>query len=192
MSWCKRVLSAFVVSTFVAAGASAAPLLFVEPPYQLIAGGAVTSVELRISGLGDGVAPSLGGFDFTILYDPAIISLVGIGFGLDLGDPRLLESLVFSDQPAAGEVLLQEVSLLDIAALDAAQPPGFVMVTLTFRGIGAGISPIDYSLVTLADASGGVLQADTASGAIEVLVPEPGTGGICGLLLAALVWRRRR
>jgi len=44
-----------------------------EPASQEVVVGNPASVNLVISGLGDGESPSLGGFDLFIEYDPTIL-----------------------------------------------------------------------------------------------------------------------
>jgi len=59
---------------FFSLSAFAATIGF-EPGSQIVPVGESVSVNLVISGLGDGESPSLAGFDLFIEYDPTILAL---------------------------------------------------------------------------------------------------------------------
>ncbi|RLI05657.1 hypothetical protein DRO22_02445, partial [Candidatus Bathyarchaeota archaeon] len=79
----KKVLFSAVVLGFVvffSLSAFAATIGF-EPVSQTVPVGESVSVDLVISGLGDGTSPSLAGFDLFIEYDPTILALSDVSFG---------------------------------------------------------------------------------------------------------------
>jgi hypothetical protein len=150
------------------------------------------SVDLVVSGLGGGVSPGLGGFQFNILYDPTIVQATDVTFGLDLGDPGVFEALTSSDVTSPGSASLAETSLLVSSDLLALQPSSFVMATIDFQTVGPGTSLLSYDSVVLSDESGNILPFSAATGSITVLTPEPALGGAVGaLLLAAIAVRFR-
>src|SRR5947209_6619019 len=91
-----------------AGAAHAAVVLSFVPGAQTGPGPNTASVDLVVSGLGGGVSPALGGFQFNILYDPSIILANTVTFGLNLGDPGLVEALTSSDVTTAGFISLAE------------------------------------------------------------------------------------
>jgi hypothetical protein len=157
--------------------------------------GSSLALDVVVSGLGDGTAPSLGSFDLDVSFDPSLLSFDSLGFGALLGGPA--DSLRDSDEPAAGVVDLAEVSLLSPPELDALQPDSFVLATLSFTALGAGTSTVSFSQALLGDAFGqrfgevslGAARV-TASGAV---IPEPRAFALfaLGALAVARVRPRR-
>lgn len=60
--------------------------LFVDPSTQFARSGDSITVDINISDLGSGVAPSVGAFDITVEFDSALLSAKEVVFGdqLDL------------------------------------------------------------------------------------------------------------
>ena len=179
-----------------------AVLIDVVPPFISAGVGDSFDVDLTVSGLGNGFAPSLGAFDADILFDPALIGFSGAVFGPSLGDPLLGEADTGADASTPGIVKLFEVSFLEADStsctfcvppfLNDIQTDGFVLATLSFNILAAGTSSIIPTNIILSDALGDVIDAVTGTGA-TIIVPEPST-----LLLFALgfislgFWIRRR
>lgn len=161
------------------------------PASQTVPVGDPASVELRISGLGDASAPSLGVFDLSVSFDPTVLSFAGVSFGDpvlgDQLDPFGLGSITIFDAASAGSVRLFELSLDLPADLDALQAGAFTLATLTFDTLQVGTSPLGLSVAALGDAFGKSLSADLASGVVAA-VPEPQAGL---LFLAGLLAVRR-
>ena len=168
-------------------------VLSFDPATQTVMMPATASVNLVVSGLGGGVSPGLGGFQFNILYDPIIVLALDVTFGLDLGDPGLFEALTTSDVTSPGSASLAEISLLaptDLLAMQSSS--SFVMATIDFQTVGAGTTLLNYDSVVLSDESGNKLAFSAAAGSITVLAPEPTLGSIVGgLLLMAMAAARR-
>jgi|SRR5215469_5652623 len=162
-----------------------------DPSSQTVFLGNTVSVDLKVSGLGGGVSPALGGFQFNILYDPTIIKATSVTFGLDLGDPGASEALISSDVTAAGSASLAEVSLLPSPALLALQPATFTMATLVFQTKSVGTSPLSYDSVLLSDEAANVLSFSPMTGSITVVSPEPGFGAMVGAVLVVIGIRFR-
>jgi hypothetical protein len=153
-------------------------------------------VNLLISGLGDGVAPSLGTFDLDVTFDPAILAFNNVLFGnqLDLNVAGSVSG--FDSESEPGVVNLFEVSLELPADLDATQASEFVLASLTFDSIGTETSLLKFENVILGDSEGNSLFADLGlpgSVTVGAPVPEPATilllaAGIGGL---GFIKRRR-
>jgi hypothetical protein len=83
-------------------------------------------------------------------------------------------------------------SLLDPALLAASQPAGFALFDITFRGLLEGVTPVTFLSLDLVDENALPLQSGVGTGAIEYIVPEPGTLWAAGAALVLLgAWRRR-
>jgi len=153
------------------------------------------NVTVAITGLGDGVAPSLGVFELDVSFDETRLSLGTPAYG----DPQLGDQLGLQETPTTetqtdtpGLANLFELSLDSAPALDSGQAPAFALVVLPFTAVGHGSAPIDLSIATLGDANGDPLTA-TAHGT-TVQIPEPRAAALAGTLAVAalgLVRRRR-
>lgn len=110
------------LSALATARGAEALSLGVAPSASIVAPGDPLSVDAVISGLGDGAAPSLGVFDLDVVFDPAVVGVSGVTFGLFLGDAAAGEALV--DAILGGGVVdLFALSLLSAAELDALHTP---------------------------------------------------------------------
>ncbi len=69
-----RAISIVVVIGLLVGQASGALTVSFEPSSQTVGLGSSVDVAIRMSGLGNLMAPSLGTFDLDIAYDPAIVS----------------------------------------------------------------------------------------------------------------------
>ena len=170
-----------------AGAAHATILLSFNPSAQTVLLPNTVSVDLVVSGLGGGVSPALGGFQFNILYNPGIVHATDATFGLDLGDPGAFEALTSSDVSSPGAASLSEISLLTSSDLVAGEPASFVLATLDFQTVGGGTTPLSFDSVVLSDESGNILSFNASPGSITVLTPEPAFGGAAGVLLVAAI-----
>ena len=151
--------------------------------------GAPVEIEIQISGLGTGSAPSLGAFDLVVSFDPLHLSLPSVAFG----DPVFGDQLDVSGSgsfqlavPGTGSQRVVEFSFDPEALLDAFQVDAFTLATLIFDPIVAGPTPTLFELS--ANAVG-----DAAGDPLEVtIVPEPSSFPLLAAALAALVAARRR
>jgi hypothetical protein len=158
------------------------------PSAQSVGLGQSASVDIVISGLGDGTSPSLGAFDLNVSFDPTILAPTGVTFGIFLGDPDLFEAITAFDLLLAPGVLnVAETSLLLSAELHALQPASFTLATLSFDTLARGTSALTLAINPggLVDQDAGELRAETSRGSISV-VPEPGTLLLLGLALGGV------
>jgi hypothetical protein len=167
-----------------------------EPASQVVPVGDPASIELRISGLGSGAAPSLGIFDVSVSFDPTILSFSAVSFGDPvLGDQLdlfALGSITVVDAGVPGTVRLFELSLDLPSDLDTLQADTFTLATLSFDTLQVGTSPLALSVAALGDANGQSLTADLEKGLVSA-VPEPQAALVflVGLLVARRATRPR-
>ncbi|PUA28352.1 MAG: hypothetical protein B0W54_17985 [Cellvibrio sp. 79] len=152
--------------------------------------GDTLELQVRVSGLDDQAAPSLGVYDLNLGFDAALFSLSAVHWGdsvlgnqLDLaGFGSLQESTL-----GANWLNLFELSFDSIADLDLLQAGDFTLfsVLLTAQAIGEG--NLSLWINALGDASGNALSATEPNGLAVTVggveVPEPSS---LLLLLGAL------
>ena len=182
-------------SSVLVASPALAISISVLPAAQSAGVGDSVSVDLVISGLEDGGAPSVGAFDLDVTFDPLILAAGSVTFGAFLGDEALGEALTASSV-SAGLIDLAAVSLLLPVELDALQPAAFTLATLSFTTLAADTSPLTLSQAFVDDAFGARLAADTVGGSVTVAqaVPQPVSEPATLLLVGVgvLAWRLRR
>jgi hypothetical protein len=79
-----QAFSRYVALLFALSSFTNAATISFLPSFQRIGLGSTAEVDVVVSGLP--VGTPLGGFDFTLAYDPAILSLSSVDFGLGLGN----------------------------------------------------------------------------------------------------------
>jgi len=142
----------------------------------------------------------VGVFDIGVTFDPALLSLTSVGFGVFLDAPDSIQDVL---DLAPGLVSVFEVSLLaelfdfDALANQDGDTP-FRLFSLTFTALAAGTTQIGLSLFELGDDLGFDLDAETAGSRIDIrprdpaAVPEPGALGLLAVSLFLLSVSRRR
>lgn len=179
-----RLLAGIMITMIFAAPAFCLSFS-IDPGAQSIRPGDMAMLELNISGLGDGAAPSLGAFDLTIDFDTNFLEfhLPSLVFSDFLGAPdtdlrpgftTTFESDTFAALSAPGQINLGEVSLLPVAELQALQPSAFTLASFSFIGLNPGDTSIFLDPVVLSDENGLVLAELNLSAEVN-LVPEPAT-----------------
>ncbi len=182
--------SGVAVILFLCASVCSGVTLEVVPSSQRVDVGETLTVDVNIWGLGEFAAPSLGAFDVTLSFDPAVLGFADITFGPYLGDEAAGEAITgFS---VSDDLMAFEVSLLLPEELIGLQPAGFTLFTVTFEGLTTGGSPLVIAADVLADELGDPIIASTidsyvAVGRVNVLeIPTVSEWGLLLLSLALL------
>lgn len=133
---------------------------------------AIFTVDVVASDLGAGAAPSIGSFDLSVSFDPAILSVSGIAFGsgLDLG---VFGSLTDVDDGTPGGINAFEVSLESTEDLNTLQPGAFTLFTITFNANAAGTSALGLFVNAIATAEADALVPDALNEASVSVAPVP-------------------
>ena len=168
-----------------------------EPQSPAVQVGNTVSVDLTLSGLGNFTSPSLGAYQFGLLYDASVLNYGGsLTFTSYLGDPDpgVFETDISVTESVIGQIDFSVLSYLLDTELDALQPSNFPLVSIQFSGKNAGTSLLSFTGVVLTDALGttlsGIIQQSgtvQVTPANKVLIP-----GTLVLLLVALPFVKRR
>ncbi len=183
------VFSGFLMLSALPASAA---LISVTPSAQNTVVGASFQVQLVVSDLGEGVAPSLASYDLDFSYDPIMLNYTGAVFG----DPLLGNQLdllglgsLNVQTPGVGSVNLYELSFDSPEELNLLQAGTFTLATLFFDALSIGDSELGVTLNSLGDALGDPLAAQVANSNITVApVPLPSAGLL--LVSGFLTWSR--
>ena len=158
--------------------------------------GEQVSIDIIISDLVNGGAPSLGAYDFDIRFDSSILNFDSVTFGdAVLGNQLDIIGLfgTFNDvlKLSSDTINLFELSLDDPFDLDTFQADSFTLATLTFDAVGAGTSTLEFSNVILGNALGHPLSVTTNQGMVTVeasdAVPVPESSTTFSLLALGLL-----
>jgi hypothetical protein len=191
----KKVLF-FLFVSFCITNMQYAPAIVIDivPTSQTVQAGDAVDVDVVVSGL-SAANEIVAAYDFDISYDDSILAATAVSFGQYLDDP--LFPGFFSFQSAfltnPGIVDFAENSLLSDDELAAQQPDSFLLASLSFKAIGAGISQLLFApdpmfgidvkgkgaLPLTVDVTGAQVTVNPA-----VSVPEPNT---LLLMLIALI-----
>lgn len=153
-----------------------ASLISFDPSVSVINAGSSVDIDVVISDLG---SETLGGFFLDVLFDDTILAFNSASYSDALGMAGLETD--FLTTLGSDLVTLDNFSFLSISELDAIQDSSFVLATINFSGIGAGISDLNFSILDFASGDGIDItdNVDTNSGSVEVLnvtnIPEPFT-----------------
>ena len=137
-------------------------------------------VAVRISGLNDTSAPSLGAYDINFLFDNSLFSFDSISWG-DSAQGNQLDLAGFGSLQDAtsgsGWLNLLEISFDDALDLDSLQAGEFTLFSVLLNTIAVGIGNFSLAANSLGDAYGDNLVANQINGtqvtAGAVSVPEP-------------------
>lgn len=135
--------------------------------------GETVSVDVVASGLVDGVAPALAGYDLSVSFDASLLSVLNVTFGTGL-DVTGLGSGHGTIDLAPGLLEVFEFSFDPSAELNALQPDAFTLFTLTFNANSAGASLVGLALNgPQSSAEGTALTVDALNGASLSITPVP-------------------
>jgi len=153
------------------------------------------NVDIGISGLASGAAPSLSGYDVNLSFDSTYLSFAAVAFGdavlgnqLDLAS---LGSTTISELAGIGLVNLFELSGDTAEDLNTLQADSFNLATVTFDVLNVGTSLLQLDLNALADADGNALSAVTLSAPVTT-VPLPSAFLLMAPALAGLMCAGKR
>ncbi len=197
----KLLLLSLLLGLPVVFASSAVEAISIEfvPSSQFVTIGSPANVAIRITGLGNLSAPSLGTFDLDVSFNPVILGFSSATYGDPvLGDQLDLFGLgsLTVTTPGVGSVNLFELSLDLADDLNTLQTGAFTLATLGFATLAVGTSPLALSVNALGDADGNPLVATLDTGSVTVepaqVVPEPATLLLvgAGLLMALGLGRR--
>jgi hypothetical protein len=162
---------------------------------QITQTGNSVNVDIGISGLASGTAPSLGGYDVNLSFDSSYLAFAGVAFGdavlgnqLDLAS---LGSTTIAELTGVGIVNLFELSGDAAEDLNTLQADSFNLATVTFDVLNVGTSLLQLDFNALADADGKALSAVTLSAPVTT-VPLPSAFLLMASSLAGLMLAGRR
>ncbi|MGB5409469.1 MAG: cohesin domain-containing protein [Thiogranum sp.] len=174
-------LRAYVVFAFLAIGAGPATTISLTfaPTDQTIGPGERATVDVLVS---DPAGELVAAYDFLVDYDPAVIELDSVTFGVGLGGPADSFQDVVVDP--LGQVNVSELSVLfDLSGLQDGTSD-LLLFSLTFNSASNGTSPLAFSENILGVAGG--FLGDTAG--LPIALDALGTGSIAVVPLPASVW----
>jgi len=184
---------------FLHYGAASAITLEVVPSSSTVNKGGSLTADIKVSGLGDGSAPSLGAYDIDLTFDAGLFTFNSFTFG----DPVLGNQLdLFGFGSVSGSSLvgntldLFEISLDLASDLDTLQAPEFILASVVFdvnQVLGVGLFDLSISPFGLSDSLGDSLDDDPNIIAAEVqVVPVPAAIWLFGTGLIGLIGFSKR
>ncbi len=190
MKYYRTVAIATMLLTFTLS-ANAALLSIVADKTDMLVGEELT-VEIVVSELGGGNAPSLGAFDFNFEFDDVVFSIqtLDFGTGLDVLGFGSLQGASFLDDNL---VNLFELSLDTADDLNMLQSDSFTLIEMTFAAITAGVGKFSVENVILSDGLGDLINTQINQAQVAVLSPVNAPASVSLLLVSiiALKFRNR-
>jgi|GEM_PF-3273494 len=132
----------------------------VSPSSQTILIGNSTSADIRIESVSN-----LYGAEVHLSFNPSILEVQGIADGNLLTGGFSLKNW----DNSAGTVYYAYTLLYPASPADGSG----VLCTITFKGIGEGTSPLNFTQVKLSDPDGGSIPASSQDGSVTVAAPGP-------------------
>lgn len=192
--------SLVLAAALLCARAQAEPILFLHPAVQSVQGQSQVILDLMIADLKkENQAALLGGFDLTLSFDPAYLTLVSVDFDTFLGGPgEVIEQIEGTSSPPAPTTLrLFSLSLLEMSDtacifctgpyLEDLQDDSFRLARLAFSWHGAApaTTTVGFVSATLVDGIGDNIPIAALVPA-QIEIPEPGTPALFALGLGLL------
>lgn len=194
----KKLLASLVLMGAASAIQAAPVTVSFLPATSHIAVGGATTVEMRISGLGDEI---LSSFDADMLFNSSVLSNYAVTHN---AVPQMggLGNVFFSSTFTPGMTESIDYSLLTDAELAAAQANDFAVLTFSFTGLADGFSLVNLGADldferNFVGLNYGTLDVTVQGACISVgtgacEVPEPGAYSLAGVALLAAGWAGRR
>ncbi|ABC28188.1 hypothetical protein HCH_01320 [Hahella chejuensis KCTC 2396] len=200
------LLLTFAIAVFCGMQAQAA-VITVLPSTSTVLPGQLFTVDISISGLAPGGAPSLSTFDLNLSFAPGAVAIDttdadanGVIDSVALDSDSQLDVLGLGLNPMSAELLAPgELNLFDLsldipADLDAHQSNSFLLASLSFTALSPGFSYFSVVVNALGDSLGNPIAATVNNGGVNV-VSEPALLQsliICGLMWMSMGWWRKR
>lgn len=163
--------TAFVALGVLFVSSAQAAVVTVTPNASSVELGDQISIDLVVSDLGDGVAPSLGVFDIDFVFDSSVLALSSVTYGDQL-DLFGLGSLQSTDNSVSGLVNLFELSFDLADDLDTLQAPSFTLATLVFDTLSiASASALSIAINAFGDSVGDALAATVVNASVDITAP---------------------
>ena len=187
----RNIIGASFIFMFVFVALASAATITLESSSLEINVGDSFYVNIGISGLGNGVDPSLGAFSTNINYDPTIISFTAIDYGNYLGDIDI-EADTWCYESIPGVLYVDEISFLGTEELNTLQPDNFILATLSFTAITFGQSGLSCNEIVLSDAYAFEIPANAISSNVNVNpVPVPASFLFFGSGIIVMMLRKK-
>lgn len=175
-------------------GMAVAAAIFITPPSQSVGLGGQVALTVQVS---DVLPAGLGGYDFTLRFDPTVL-----GFSRIEDDQRLGAAIGLAATDVGGGVLLSDFSFEATADLLALQSSDFALFTIYFDALGVGTSALSLDGLSTFDAAGNAVAYGATGASVTVTpratrLPEPASLALVLLALLAMAhyagpWRQRR
>ncbi|AZZ94121.1 hypothetical protein EUZ85_26740 [Hahella sp. KA22] len=175
-----------------------AAVITVLPSSSTVLPGQLFTVDISISGLAPGGAPSLSTFDLNLNFDPGAVAIDatdadgnGVMDSVSLDPGGQLDVLGLGLNPMSAELLAPgELNLFDLsldipADLDAHQDNSFLLASLSFTALSSGFSYFSVVVNALGNSLGNPIAATVNNGDVTV-VAEPGL--LQSLFIGGLMW----
>jgi len=178
--------------------AKALPVLSVTPSTVAAQLNELVSLDIVVSGVGDYVIPSVGGFDIEVGFDPTVFTFQHATFGTGLNFGVLGSFADVFESTSSVELL--EVSFESELDLDMLQPDTFKLFSLSFLANAVGVSPFKVNVLSITNGTGleEIALAEVTSGTGRVFeqppitVPEPSPLAIISIALFCTIKMRRK
>ncbi|MDO8345470.1 MAG: cohesin domain-containing protein [Cellvibrio sp.] len=155
-------------------------------------------VQVRISGLNDASAPSLGVYDVNFNYDASLFNFSSVVWGdSTLGNQLDLNSFgsLQDSSSGLGWINIFELSLDDALDLDLLQAGEFTLFSVLLNAVAIGSGSFSLTSTVFGDADSNQLSIDTFNGTTVnvsgVSVPEPSSLLLLVGMLAIVVLRAK-
>ena len=194
----KKIFATLIALSVSFALNSQALTVDLSPSAQQLQLGENLTLDVKVSGLTDATAPSLGVYDVNLNFDATRLAISQIIWGdavkgnqLDL---NCFGSLQMSNPINSGTLNLFELSFDDVWSLDNLQAGSFNLFSIIFSSLAAGPAEFTLSVNALGNAAGNSMSADsleTSRVTINtVSTPEPAASFLFLIGLIALGFTR--
>ncbi len=187
------LVAAFFAAMICMSFSAHAVIISVVPNLSSVEQGNLVTVDITVSDLGDGIAPSVSIFDLDFSYDASVLGFSNAAFGNQL-DLFGFGSLQLVDSSIAGTINLFELSFDFPSDLDTLQAPSFVLANLTFDALAVGTTNLSVTSNSFGDSLGDELLHNITNSSLEVTSPVPSPAPIWLVLtgVVGLVFARKK